>query len=113
MSCAGSPCRISNWQFAQASLLSDPGTRPELRLLSAAAQTRIVSVVRIRPDSRKSVRPFKGIICADISEFESDHLSQAVRSPPSPTRQGMDPLLVQGSERRTGIRYSMLVTDLY
>src|SRR6266545_849492 len=63
--------------------------------------------------SRESARPFKGIICDDISEFESYHLSQAVRSPPSPTRQGMDPLLVQGSERRTGIRDSMLVTDLY
>jgi hypothetical protein len=36
-----------------------------------AAQTRIVSVARIRLDSRKSVRPFKEIICGDISEFES------------------------------------------
>jgi uncharacterized protein (DUF4415 family) len=25
------------------------------------------------------VRPFKGIFCDDISEFESDHLSQPVR----------------------------------
>jgi hypothetical protein len=31
--------------------------------------------------SRESARPFKGIICDDISEFESDHLSHAVRSP--------------------------------
>jgi hypothetical protein len=37
---------------------------------SAAAQTRIVSVARIRLDPRKIVRPFKGIICRDISEFE-------------------------------------------
>src|SRR5437879_2058375 len=37
----------------------------------AAAQTRIVSKARIRLDSRKSVRSFKGIICVDISEFES------------------------------------------
>ena len=44
---------------------------PELRILNAAAQTRIVSVARIRLDPRKSVRPFKGIICGDISEFES------------------------------------------
>jgi hypothetical protein len=29
------------------------------------------------------VRPFKGIICDDVSEFESDHLSHAVRSPPA------------------------------
>jgi hypothetical protein len=42
-----------------------------LRLRNAAAQTRMVSVARIRLDSRKSVRPFKGIFCGDISEFES------------------------------------------
>jgi hypothetical protein len=48
-----------------------------------AAQTRIVSVARIRLDFRKSVRAFKGIICDDISEFESDHLSHAVRSLPA------------------------------
>jgi hypothetical protein len=34
-----------------------------------AAQTRIVSKARIRLDSRKSVRSFKGIICVDISEI--------------------------------------------
>jgi hypothetical protein len=28
-------------------------------------------------------RPFKGIICGDISEFESSHPSHAVRSPPA------------------------------
>jgi hypothetical protein len=28
------------------------------------------------------VRPFKVIICYDVSEFESYHLSQAVLSPP-------------------------------
>jgi hypothetical protein len=46
----------------------------------AAAQPRMVSVVRIRLDSHKSMRPFKGIICDDISEFESYHLSHAVGS---------------------------------
>jgi hypothetical protein len=55
----------------------DPGARPELHLPSPAAQTRIVSVARIRLDSRKSVRSFKGIICGDISEFESYMPSQA------------------------------------
>src|SRR5262249_21441337 len=45
-----------------------------------AAQTRIVSVARIRLDSRESERPFKGIICRDISEFESHMPSHAVRS---------------------------------
>jgi hypothetical protein len=53
---------------------------PELRIRSAAAQTRIVSVARPRLDLRKSVRPFKGIFCDDISEFESDHPSHAVGS---------------------------------
>jgi hypothetical protein len=40
----------------------------------------MVSVVRIRLDSRKSVRPFKGIFCDDISEFESCQPSHAVGS---------------------------------
>jgi len=38
-------------------------------------------VARIRLDSWKSLRTFKGIICADISEFESYMLSHAVGSP--------------------------------
>jgi hypothetical protein len=37
------------------------------------ARTRIVSVAKIRLDHRKSVQPFKGIFCDDISEFESSH----------------------------------------
>src|SRR5262245_47586366 len=53
---------------------------PELRIPGAAAQTRVVSLAGIRLDSRKSVRPFKGIICYDISEFESYMPSQAVGS---------------------------------
>jgi len=55
--------------------------RALLRLRNAAAQTRIVSAARIRLDSGKFVRPFKQIICGDISEFESHMPSQAVRSP--------------------------------
>src|SRR2546427_2966012 len=51
---------------------------PELRIPNAAAQTRIVSKARIRLDSGKSVRSFKGIICVDISEFESYMPSHAV-----------------------------------
>src|ERR1700731_4156426 len=47
---------------------------------SGAAQTRIVSAARIRLDRRKSTRLFKGIICDDISEFESHMPSHAVRS---------------------------------
>src|SRR6516225_4427006 len=53
---------------------------PELRIPGAAGQTRVVSLAGIRLDSRKSVRPFKGIICDDISEFESSHPSHAVGS---------------------------------
>jgi hypothetical protein len=51
---------------------------PELRIPNAAAQTRIVFKARIRLDSHKSVRSFKGIICDDISEFESHMPSHAV-----------------------------------
>src|SRR5499426_4033114 len=58
----------------------DAGRRPELRITGAAAQTRMVSVARIRLVSHKSPRLFKGIICDDISEFESHMPSQAVRS---------------------------------
>jgi hypothetical protein len=39
-------------------------TRSELHFLNAAAQTRVLSVARIRLDSRQSVRPFKRIFCA-------------------------------------------------
>src|SRR5262249_57024040 len=39
---------------------------------------RIVSVARIRAGSRESARPFKGIFCDDVSEFESYMPSQAV-----------------------------------
>jgi transposase len=52
----------------------------ELRIPGAAAQTRVVSMARIRLGSWESVRPFKGIICDDISEFESYMPRQAVRS---------------------------------
>jgi hypothetical protein len=53
---------------------------PELRITGAAAQTRMVSVARIRLVSRKSTRLFKGITCDDISEFESYMPSHAVGS---------------------------------
>jgi hypothetical protein len=53
---------------------------PELRIPGAAAQTRMVSVAEIRRGSGKSARAFKGIICDDISEFESHMPSHAVGS---------------------------------
>jgi hypothetical protein len=53
---------------------------PELRIPGAAAQTRVVSLAGIRLNSCKSVRSFKGIICVDISEFESYMPSHAVGS---------------------------------
>jgi hypothetical protein len=52
----------------------------ELRITGVAAQTRMVSVARIRLVSRKSPRLFKGIIYDDISEFESHMPSHAVKS---------------------------------
>ena len=53
---------------------------PELRIPGAAAQMRVVSVAGIRLDPPKSTRLFKGIICDDISEFESHMPSHAVQS---------------------------------
>src|SRR5262245_32260157 len=58
----------------------DLATGPELRILNVAAHARIVSVARIRLGPRKSVRAFKGIICDDVSEFESYMPSHAVGS---------------------------------
>ena len=67
------PARRSRWQ--------DRGRgyevgRGEYLIVSEEAQTRMVSEVRIPRDSWKFVRPFKGIICDDISEFESYMASQ-------------------------------------
>jgi hypothetical protein len=58
----------------------DAGRRSELRVPGIAAQTRMVSLARIRLVSRKSPRIFKRIICDDVSEFESYMPSHAVRS---------------------------------
>src|SRR5258706_2270113 len=44
---------------------------PELLIPGVAAQTRVVSLAAIRLGSWESARAFKGIICDDISEFES------------------------------------------
>src|SRR6516164_6531465 len=57
---------------------AEPG--PELRIPGAAAQTRVVSVAGIRLGSGEFARAFKGIICDDISEFESHMPSHAVGS---------------------------------
>jgi len=66
-------------------LIFNPNTSPYYTFfLRVAARTRIVSAAGIRPDPWKSVRPFKGIFCDDISEFESYMPSQAV-----PSLQGM------------------------
>ena len=51
---------------------------PELRIPRAAAQTRVVSRAGIRLGPWESARAFKGIICDDISEFESYMPSHAV-----------------------------------
>src|SRR6516164_7408778 len=56
----------------------DAGRRARAAYHGAAAQTRMLSVARIRLVSCKSTRLFKGIICDDISEFESHMPSHAV-----------------------------------
>ena len=65
-------------QRAERLLKSPAEPSPELRIPSAAAQTRVVSMAGIRLGSRESARAFKGIICDDVSEFESHMPSHAV-----------------------------------
>jgi hypothetical protein len=72
------PRRLTNIRARRAAEILALG--PELRVLNGAAQTRMVSVARIRLHSGESARHFKGIFCDDISEFESDQLSHAVGS---------------------------------
>jgi hypothetical protein len=82
---------VNNWLIRAAAIhdgagssslpCRDPGPRPELRIWNAAAQTRMVSVARIRLDFWKSVRRLKWILPDDISEFESDMPSHAVGLP--------------------------------
>src|SRR4029453_15195049 len=71
-------------------LAEDPGsTRPERHFASGAAQTRTVSVGRIRLDSWKSMRSYKGIICGDISEIAVGRASlSAPRTEPSGPHSG-------------------------
>ena len=89
--CAESPAQTEQWWcwLCRRRIIFGPtcargrgilAAAPELRITGAAAQTRMVSVARIRLVSRKSTRLFKGIICDDISEFESHMPSHAVRS---------------------------------
>jgi len=90
--CAESPAQTAQWccWFCRRRIIFGPtcarglgmlAVGPELRITGAAAQPRMVSVARIRLVSRKSTRLFKGIICDDISEFESHMPSHAVGSP--------------------------------
>src|SRR5215813_4259641 len=74
------PCMMANVRAER--LLKIPAEpSPELRIPGAAAQTRVVSMVGIRLGSWESAPAFKGIICHDISEFESSLPSQPVRYP--------------------------------
>src|SRR6516165_10753750 len=87
--CAESPAQTEQWccWLCRRGIIFGPtcargrgmlAAGPELRITGAAAQTRMVSVARIRLVSRESTRLFKGIICDDISEFESYMPSHAV-----------------------------------
>src|SRR6516165_4565643 len=78
--CAESPAQTAQWRcwLCRRRIIFGPtcargrgmlAAGPELRITGAAAQTRMVSVARIRLVSRKSTRLFKGIICNDISEI--------------------------------------------
>src|SRR5262244_4409148 len=71
------PRRLANVRAER--LLKIPAEpSPELRIPGAAAQTRVVSMAGIRLGSWESSPAFKGIICDDISEFESYMPSQPV-----------------------------------
>jgi hypothetical protein len=69
---------LQEYNCRPARLLKDPS--PELRIPGAATQTRVVCVAGIRFGSGESAQAFKGIICDEISEFESSLPSHAVRS---------------------------------
>jgi hypothetical protein len=71
---AANSCRRMMANVRAERLLKIPAEpSPELRIAGAAAQTRVVSMAGIRLGSWESARAFKGIICLDISEFESSH----------------------------------------
>src|SRR5258705_10722908 len=55
-------------------------SRPELRIPTAAAQTRVVSGGEVWPIQRELSRHLKYMARARISEFESSQASQAVSS---------------------------------
>jgi hypothetical protein len=61
-------------------------------------------VAKIRPDPKKSVRPFKGIFCPDISEFESHMPSHAVGSLPANMRRSGWSEVVLPFTRCAGVR---------
>src|SRR5262249_23679236 len=66
------PCRT---------LAEDPGrTQPRAAYPRRCSSNAVVSMVGIRLGSWESAPAFKGIICHDISEFESSLPSQPVRS---------------------------------
>jgi len=66
----------------------------------AAAQTRMVSVARIRLGSWESARAFKGIVCDDVSEFESYMPSQPVWSLWAMSRRSEREIIVEGTKIR-------------
>jgi hypothetical protein len=68
-------------QRAVTRLTRSGGSRPELRLLRCRSSSGNSLYGQNSAGFRESARPFKGIICDDISEFESYHPSHAVRSP--------------------------------
>src|SRR5215469_3121949 len=73
---------------------------PEAAFPNAAAQTRVVSLAGIRLGSWESARAFKGIICDDISEFESYMPSQPVWSLWAMSRRSEREIIVEGTKIR-------------
>src|SRR5258708_39166896 len=99
-------------QRAVTRLTRSGGSRPELRLCRSSSGNSLCGQNSV--GFRESARPFKGIICDDISEFESYPPSHAVRSPP------LDFVLKLSNKERvsarsvviaSGARYRQLAVD--
>jgi hypothetical protein len=81
-----------------------PGIKSELHARNNSAQTRVVSLAGIRLGSEESARAFKGIICDDISEFESHMPSQPVPSLWAMSSSQRSPIFMLGSAGFTSFR---------
>src|SRR5258706_11831667 len=94
-------------------------SRPELRIPTAAAQTRVVSGGEVWPIQRELSRHLKYMARARISEFESSQASHAVCSPRGAAT--LRPILQntasasgpQGQSTKFDLRHTLFLQLLY